>query len=317
MPLLMVRNDITKIDTDAVVTPADEHLEKELKPGRAKISRGQDYCSAEWHIQTEFPKWQGGDMNEAAGLYSSYLEALRLAAENDLRSIAFPLLATGKHGYPKAEALNIANHAIMDFLKDNEMDVYLVLYTHESVLEGNKLYRDIKAYIDDNYVEENHMAHSLNNVRRSRKADDAAEFKTVVCDKLDLFESIDFAQETEFKVKAETFHEMLFRLIEESGKKNSEVYKAANMSKQLFSKIKSNVAYIPTKKSIISLAIGLNLDLDATNELLMTEGYILTDSLLFDTIVMYFIEHENYNILDINEALWDYEFEDKDLFGYY
>ena len=317
MPLLMVRNDITKIDTDAVVTPADEHLEKELKPGYAKISRGQDYCSAEWHIQTEFPKWQGGDMNEAAGLYSSYSEALRLAAENDLRSIAFPLLATEKHGYPKAEALNIANHAIMDFLKDNEMDVYLVLYTHESVLEGNKLYRDIKAYIDDNYVEENHMAHSLNNVRRSRKADDAAEFKTVVCDKLDLFESIDFAQETEFKVKAETFHEMLFRLIEESGKKNSEVYKAANMSKQLFSKIKSNEAYIPTKKSIISLAIGLNLDLDATNELLMTEGYILTDSLLFDTIVMYFIEHENYNIFDINEALWDYEFEDKDLFGYY
>lgn len=104
----------------------------------------------------------------------------------------------------------------------------------------------------------------------------------------------------------ETFHQMLFRLIGESGMTNAQVYTRANMSKKLFSKIKLNPDSIPKKKNVIALAIALELDMEETEELLMKAGYALSDSTLSDVIISYFIERGIYNVFDINEALFDH-----------
>ena len=103
------------------------------------------------------------------------------------------------------------------------------------------------------------------------------------------------------------FSETLLKLIDKSGKKDSEVYARANLSRQHFSKIRNNPAYRPTKSTALALAIALELDLAQTKDLIGRAGYALTSSSKFDLIVMYFIEQKHYDLNDINEALYEYD----------
>ena len=101
------------------------------------------------------------------------------------------------------------------------------------------------------------------------------------------------------------FTETLLKLIDERGKKDSEVYKKANISKQHFSKIRNNPNYKPTKPTAIALALALELDLEQTRDLIGRAGYALTNSSKFDLIIRYFIEQKNYNVVEINIALYE------------
>lgn len=331
MPLLLVRNDITKMDTDAIVLPANPYLEEgsgtsrgiylaageekltgELKfryphgceMGRAVITGGYD-LKAKHIIHAVCPQWLGGHMNEADHLYSAYRSALNLAKAENLDSISFPLLSTGNYEYPKAEALNIANHAITDFLQDNEMDVFLVFYGEEALREGSRLYGHIESFIDDTYVEYN-------------DEDFIVEFRRDI-----EFSSYSVSQECLYPDMSddilpddvENFHDMLLRLIDESGKKPSAVYKAGNISKQTFSKIKNNPDMIPTKRTIIGFALGLELSLEETKELLEVAGYALSKATKFDVIVTCFLRDRNYDCMALNEFLFDHGLENE-LIGY-
>ena len=109
------------------------------------------------------------------------------------------------------------------------------------------------------------------------------------------------------KQKDAGFTETLLKLIDQSGKKDSQIYKRANISKQLFSKIRSNPDYKPTKPTAIALALALELDLDGTRDLIGRAGYTLTNSSKFDLIIRYFIEQGNYNIVEINLALYEFD----------
>jgi len=114
------------------------------------------------------------------------------------------------------------------------------------------------------------------------------------------------ASATDFELD-ESFSEMLFRKIDESGMKDSECYKKANVSKQIFSNIKSNEDYIPKKNTVLAFAIALKLDLDDTKDLLERAGYALSKSRLFDVIVEYFVANEKYDIDEINGVLYEYD----------
>ena len=103
------------------------------------------------------------------------------------------------------------------------------------------------------------------------------------------------------------FTETLLKRIDESGKKDSEIYKRAGLTKQHFSKIRNNPNYKPTKPTAIALALALELNLEECKDLIGRAGYALTNSSKFDLIIRYFVERGNYNIVEINIALYEFD----------
>lgn len=105
----------------------------------------------------------------------------------------------------------------------------------------------------------------------------------------------------------ESFQTKLFRIIDEKGYSDPEVYRKANMDRKLFSKIRCNPDYIPKKKTVLSLAIALELNMDDAEDLLASAGYAFSESLKSDLIVRYCIEHAIYDIYEVNALLFQYK----------
>ena len=103
------------------------------------------------------------------------------------------------------------------------------------------------------------------------------------------------------------FSQAVLELIDKSGHTDAEIYKKAGLTKQHFSKIRSNPLYRPTKPTAIALALALELDLEQTNALIARAGFTLSKSSKFDLIIRYFIQRKNYNIMEINMALYEFD----------
>lgn len=175
----MVRNDITKMTADAIVNTANQNLHEGsgtskaiyMAAGEKKLNeacRNIGYCdlgkaviteafglNAKYIIHAVGPVWDDGASGEEALLYNAYMESLKLAAEYKCESIAFPLISSGNYGFPKEKAMKVALSAISDFLMEQDMLVYMVLYDRDSLAVSQKLFHSIEEYIDDNYVEGN------------------------------------------------------------------------------------------------------------------------------------------------------------------
>ena len=335
MPLEIVRNDITKMKVDAIVNAANESLlggggvdgaihraaGSELlaesrtlggcKTGKAKITGGYN-LPAKYVIHTVGPIYDDGKHGEKTLLESCYRESLALAKEHQCETVAFPLISSGVYGYPKDQALKVAIDVISDFLLENEMTVYIVIFDKAAYKISEMLFADIAECIDDNYVDE-HTDYSRERIRmnalpsmtprkRRKKSDD--DFLEI-CDCKAMLAEDDL--DAKLKQIDESFSQMLLRKIDEKGMTDAECYKKANIDRKLFSKIRSDVHYKPSKPTALAFAISLELSLAETEDMLRKAGFALSHSNKFDIIIEYFISKGNYNIFEINEALFAFD----------
>ena len=325
MPLQIVRNDIVKMKVDAIVNAANSSLlggggvdgcihraaGPELlaecatlggcKTGSAKITKGYR-LPCKYVIHAVGPRWRDGKHGEREKLVSCYRTSLALAKEYGCETVAFPLISSGIYGYPKAEALRVAINTISDFLLENDMTVCLVIFDRKAYQIGEKLFSDIAAYIDDTYVDA-HTDSRVSQLRRMRMLSDEPGEAILGAPMAASAKSLDDA----LSQIDESFSEMLLRKIDEKGMTDAQCYKKANIDRKLFSKIRSNRLYKPSKPTALAFAIALELPLDETKELLMKAGFALSHSNKFDIIIEYFIEHGNYNVFEINEALFAFD----------
>ena len=284
MPFEIIRQDITNMKTDAIVNPTNnelkptggvcgaifekagyEILEKKckkigyLETTEAVITKGYN-LDCKYIIHTVGPIWDNAKSDNATLLYNTYTNCLKLAKSKKCNSIAFPLISSGNFGYPKDEALDIATNAIKNFLLENDMLIYLVVFDRESFKINKDLFDSITQYIDDNYVE---------------------------------FNKYKFRRNT-----PESLDDLSISILENVNRKSS-IYKIESVD--------NNKDYTPSKPTVLSLAIALELNLDKTNDLLRKAGFALSHSNKFDIIIEYFISNQIYDIYKINETLFSFD----------
>lgn len=370
MPFQIVREDIVRLEVDAVVNAANEQLQRGggvcgaifAAAGAAELQAACDtigHCNtgesvatpafrlhAKHVIHTVGPIWRGGSNGEAAALHGCYRSALKLAHQLGDTSIAFPLISSGIYGYPKEQAIEIALHEIRGFLATHEMDVYLTIFDAASLRACLKRFDRIAEYIDDQYVygspyaQRNRWGQLPADVRSGMPrgatyegmADDSAASDAMATpsaapmaapsampDDARLGSPARTAAPSTASRKQESvlkrlmknldasFSTTLMRMIDERGLKDSDVYKRANMSRQHFSKIRGNRHYKPKKQTVLALAVALRLSLDETRLLLERAGFALTHADERDVIVEYYITTNNYDIYEINLALYAFD----------
>ena len=336
MPLQIIRQDITKMQVDAIVNTTNEEMVgysgvdlaihtiagpeldaecAELTPlglGEAKITKGYG-LSCKYIIHTSGPVWRGGLNGESAILKSCYIESLKLAVKNNCKTVAFPLISSGVYCFPKDQVLKFAIQAITEFLFENELTVYICVFDKESYSFSQKLFSDIQEFINDEYVNEHdedfydNYDDSIDEMPMEKCIQAPMCADAMMPRKRETSSAAGKSLREYMKQMDRSFQEMLFDLIDENGMTDVECYKKANVDKRTFSKIKGNKDYKPSKQTVIAFAISLQLDMDTTQELLATAGFTLSRSKVFDKIIRYFIHTGNYDIFEINEALFEFD----------
>lgn len=338
MAFHIIRNDITKVKADAIVNTANpeplvgggvdfaiyEAAGREkllrarrevgaLKPGEVAVTEAFD-LDAKYIIHVSGPKWLGGGKGEEGCLKSCYENALQLAEERGCQSIAFPLLSTGTYGFPKETGLQVAVDAFTSFLKESEMEITLVVFGEEAVKLSGQLVEEVRSFVDESY-EKLTLKSEYRRESSFLMACRERFFSTkVILDKnlsacpeeeVEAFPPIKSLESLLENVNNTSFEKHLQQLIKKKGFKNSEVYAAANLSKQYFSKLlKGQVK--PSKEKVLALALGLQLNRDEAVDFLRIAGYALSPISRTDIIVEYFISRKDYNVIKLDIVLFDY-----------
>ena len=360
MAFQIVRNDITKIKADAIVNTAnpepvymggtdsavymaagaDRLLAERRKIGR--IAEGDVAVTPAFDLDAKYifhtvgPVWQGGGYGEQETVKSCYVNCLNKALELGIESIAFPLIATGVYGFPKAEALQIATSVFSSFLAENDLDITLVVFDSEAFALTGKIFAGVNQFIDEHYVEEKiYEEYGLDAAEEDAEAELAERRRErrsyLHRNKLRMDECrnvmprsatdgmagasmaasaaapVQRSLDDVVKNISETWSESLLRMITERGYSDVEVYRRANVDRKLFSKIRSNKDYKPKKSTAVAFALALKLNLDETKDFIARAGYAFSPSSKFDLIIEYFIESEIYDFMTINMALFDHK----------
>jgi len=343
MPLNIIRNDITKMQVDAIVNAANTDLQEgggvcgaifsaagaeklrsacrklaPIRTGEAVITEGFS-LPAKYVIHAAGPIFRDGKSGEEALLRSCYLNALELAKSSRCESVAFPLISSGIYGYPKDEALSVATSTIGGWLAENDMDVSLVVFDKKAFQLSQDLRGVVQTFIDENYVDHSEKMRRLLTVESAMfdygefpAAPAASEAATVQSEvRSDSLAMPSAARKTmiDFDMVRldEPFSTTLLRLIDKKGRSDVEVYKRANIDRKLFSKIRTGKDYMPSKKTVVALAVALELSLSETRDLMGRAGFALSRSVMFDVIIEYFITRKRYDVFEINNVLFEYD----------
>ena len=337
MPFQIIRNDITKVTADAIVNTANPKPvigsgtdsaiyaaagEEKLLAQRGKIGTihpGQAVYTdafnlhARYIIHTVGPVWIDGNHGESEILRSCYENSLALADKLGCTSVAFPLISSGVYGFPKDEALSVAYSAIGKFVMTHEMMVTLVVLDRKELHMSENLMGKIQQYIDD---------HGAQSIREAEYGNDGFAFRR---GRMSRSWELEFIQAnhnlsakqhsmTELSeqslnaaVKSEkSFKERLFELIKERELDDITVYKKANLERKLFSSIKCKKDYRPKKSTAFALGIALELDRPTLSDLLARAGYAIDPTKRSDLIIAYFVDHQMYDMMTINETLFEF-----------
>lgn len=319
MPFEIVRNDLTKMAVDAIVNAAnptllggggvDGAIHRAAGPqllaecrtlggcrtGEAKLTGGYR-LPCRYVIHTVGPVWRGGTHGERAQLAACYRNSLALAKAHGCESVAFPLISAGAYGYPKPQAMQAAVETIAAFLMENDMTVYLVVFARDAFELGGKLFHEVKAYIDDVYVDE-HTDAAWERMRRQNLADECVMCESPMGEAASLNELLEQVDEG--------FSQTLLRMIDEKHMTDAECYKRANIDRRLFSKIRNNPDYRPGKSTVLAFAVALRLTLAETRTLLERAGFALSHSSRMDIVVEYCIRTGHYDVIEINQILFE------------
>ena len=336
MPFTIIRNDITKLRVDAIVNAANTNLQMgggvcgaifkaagadrllaacnnltPIKTGEAVITQGFN-LPAKYIIHTAGPVYRDGQRGEEALLRTCYINSLELAVKYDCESIAFPLISSGIYGYPKAEALRVATDAIRSFISEKDVDVTLVVFDREALSVSEELLGGVQSYIDEHYVEQHcQPRRQLLDIERQALSDEDMIDQSIPIISEMLAPSVAALATSNLDTLIgnldEPFSATLLRLIDATDRKDVEIYRRANIDRRLFSKIRSNADYAPSKPTVLAFAIALELTLAETSDLLSRAGFALSHSRKFDVIVEYFIQSRKYDIFEINEVLFSYD----------
>ena len=329
-------------DADIYDAAGYEQLLAERKKIGA-IGRGEAAVTPAFGLQARFiihtvgPVWKDGLHGEREVLASCYRKSLLLARQLGCESIAFPLISAGTYGFPREEALTVALQQISAFLQEEDMDITMAVYDPAAFRISRRLRADVSAYIasrmtvadaamaDMSMAEECAEEPSLNAAPESAyesllNAAPVSAFRKGLR-RREREEEREYRMETGapltppgrrrkladvIKEAGETFQERLFRLIDERGLTDPQVYRKANVDRKLFSKIRCDVDYKPKKQTAIALGIALELNLDEMKDLLARAGYALSPSDRYDLIIRYCLENQIYDIYDINAMMFDF-----------
>lgn len=336
MPLKIIRNDITKMETEAIVNTANQYVTVgqgcdiaiyeaagylqlleyrkkyigEVPEGEVFITPGFN-LPAKYIIHSVSPLYSGSNKGEERKLRSCYLKSLELAEQHGIKSIAFPLIATGSFKYPKEKGMRIALDEISTFLLKSDMLIYLVVFDEESTELAKKISPDLKEYINLHYndIEEGEYYIYPKKRKSGLVANISGTSFALKEKKIFHIDFKNFEEQWQAELKnrishiSDTFSQYLMYLIKSKNLTNVEVYTAALIDRKNFSKIKNNKDYQPKKFTALCLCVGARLNLYETKDLLSRAGYALSPSDKTDIIFSYFIENQIYDMIEIDIQL--------------
>lgn len=336
MPLEIIHRDITTMACDAIVNPTDclfsgsggtdyaihtaaglglRYECDELEPlsfGEVAVTGGYK-LPCKYIIHTMGPVWTGGERCESVLLRSCYMNALFKASELGVKSIAFPLISSGTFNFPKDKVLRIAIDAISDYIANTDKEIFVTVcvYDREAFVLSKEI--ALKEYIYEHMKPRfRYEKHALQMAPMTSYND--ADMVTECCSSYSM-SAIPVAEISHsrddlsdwIKKQDDTFAVMLLKLIDQKGMTDVQCYKKANVSKGTFWKINNDPNYRPSKATVLAFAIALELSIEETEQLLRTVGLALSHSNVFDLIVEFYITSGNYDIYEINAALFKYD----------
>lgn len=330
MPFGIILDDIAHVRADVLVNAANERLVagggvcgaifagaghermsaacRELggcPTGGAVTTPGFD-LPCRWVVHAVGPIWRGGAHGEQDQLHACYRSVFAEVERLGAASVAFPLISVGIFGYPVREALDVARDEASAFLgRCPDVEVTLVVFSSDVVAACVPDADELREFIGDEYVVASPFAHGRDRMADLRASLPDGDFSVLAAPAAAAAAPDDLADRLAHLDAS--FSQALLALIDERGLTDAQVYRRANISRQLFSKIRSHADYRPTKPTAVALAMALGLTLPETQELLAHAGLTLSRSSRFDVIVEFYLSRGVHDVMTVNEALFAYD----------